>query len=55
MELHARRFFWPLAMLIAVAGAALYTNSLDGEMVYDDNEAILMNQDVKPQQPLARV
>lgn len=34
-------------MLVAVAAAAVYVNSLPGEFVFDDHEAIENNPDVR--------
>ena len=53
LERSAARWFWTGVALASALSCALYADSLDGEMVYDDNEAILMNPDVKAHGPLA--
>ena len=53
LERRAARWFWTGVALVSLLSCALYVDSLDGEMVYDDNEAILMNPDVKAHAPLS--
>ncbi len=38
---------WVWALLLVVAGAAVYANSLDGRLIYDDDAAIAHNEGIR--------
>jgi len=39
-------------VLVGTAGVICYINSLDGGFVFDDSEAIINNEDLKPETPI---
>jgi hypothetical protein len=39
-------------VLVGAAGVICYINSLDGGFVFDDSEAIVNNEDLKPETPI---
>jgi hypothetical protein len=39
-------------ILVGTAGVICYINSLDGGFVFDDSEAIINNEDLKPETPI---
>lgn len=46
-------FFTPAAGVVFVFAVACFMNSYHGDFVFDDSEAILSNNDLKPETPLS--
>lgn len=46
-------FFTPAAGVVFVFAVACFMNSYQGDFVFDDSEAILSNNDLKPETPLS--
>lgn len=46
----------PLSLiLVGTAAVICYVNSLDGGFVFDDSEAIINNEDLKPETPISHL
>jgi hypothetical protein len=42
-------------ILVGTAAVLCYVNSLDGGFVFDDSEAIINNEDLKPETPISNL